>query len=168
MINWLKTLRKKKIEAGKTEEQAGSARGNEEQQQPNWRYKLYVRFDEINGNLVEGLTPINWAEFLNRPIDDGSQEVDLVRLLTPGNLYMVGERLVRYQYEISETKIVVCDLARLSPKPEDNYQQWKNRHKPLYSVELDADDYKQEQEKKDADKGPEKHEIKEITSNLYI
>ena len=118
--------------------------------------------------MVEGLTPINWAEFLNRPIDDGSQEVDLVRLLTPGNLYMVGERLVRYQYEISETKIVVCDLARLSPKPEDNYQQWKNRHKPLYSVELDADDYKQEQEKKDAEKSKETRPIKEITSNLYI
>ncbi|MBQ6628230.1 MAG: hypothetical protein IJH65_05365 [Methanobrevibacter sp.] len=57
MISWMKTLRKTKTENTTTSEQVPSE-PTRRKQQDGGHYKVYVRSDEVNGQLVEGLAPI--------------------------------------------------------------------------------------------------------------
>lgn len=81
-------------------------------------WKVYITFDEINGELIESSAPINWEEFLNRPIEPEEQEDDLFKQLIGDNYYVVGQRLVKYKYAIPYLKVIVCEMARLTKIPE--------------------------------------------------
>lgn len=131
-------------------------------------YQVYVRSDEINGELVEGLTPITWPEFLNRDLPEGATEEDLAQTLVVGEYYVVGKRLVKYLYTIKATRIIVCDLARLTPTPQDDYRKWQRRHYLNHPVDLDIDEYKDEQKQKQEEVKEKQKEITEITHDILV
>ena len=163
MINWLKTLRKKKTESG-TDNQVIPTR----KQYHSWHYKLYVRSDETNRQLVEGLADINWAEFLNKDIPPGATEDDLAHELIVGDYYVVGKRLVKYCYTLPNSHVIVSDFARLTPEPEEeHYEKWRRRHAP-HVVDLDSDGYKKEQQEKANEVKEKQKDIKEIKTPLYV
>ena len=58
---------------------------------------------------------MDWTEFLNKDVSNENEE-DLFQMLTVGNFYIVGKRLVKYLYAIPNVKVIVCELARLSPE----------------------------------------------------
>ena len=80
-----------------------------------WQYKLYITSDDTNGQLVESLAPLNWAEFLNRKIYSSENEENLVKYLVPNQYYIIGKRLVKFLHELPHIKVVVCELAKLTP-----------------------------------------------------
>lgn len=163
----MKTLRKTKTKNTTTSEQVPSE-PTRRKQQDGGHYKVYVRSDEVNGQLVEGLAPITWPEFLNHEIPEGATEDDLAHTLVPGEFYVVGKRLVKYLYTITATRIIVCDLARLTPVPDDNYKQWKHRYANAHPVDLDADEYKKQEEEKKKEVEQQQKNIKEITHDILV
>lgn len=104
MIKWMKNVKKE-------------TRTNEEEPR-SYEWKVYITFDQINGELIESSAPINWNEFLNRPIAPSEQEEDLFKELQSDNFYLVGQRLVKYKYAIPYLKVIVCEMARLTKKEE--------------------------------------------------
>ena len=58
---------------------------------------------------------MNWSEFLNQDVDNEKEE-DLLPMLVTGNFYIVGKRLVKFDHLIPNVKVVVCELARLTPE----------------------------------------------------
>ena len=72
---------------------------------------------------------------------------------------------MKYLYTILPSRIIVCDFARLTPKPEDQYDHWKRTHTPnnLHPVSLD-----EEKEEKEAEQKQEQPKLKQIDKPLYI
>lgn len=133
-----------------------------------WHYKLYVRNDETNGQLVEGLANLNWPEFLNREIPPGATEDDLAHTLVNGEYYVIGKRLVKYLYTIPVTHVIVCDFARLTPKPEEHYEKWRRSHSMVSAVNLDSEEYRKEKEEKAKEVKEKQRDIKEVKTDLFI
>ena len=161
----MKTMRKTKTSSAKEPSEVRL-----EEPQPiidyrNGQYKVYVRHDETNGELIESLVSINWPEFLNKEIPEGSSEEDLAHLLVPDEYYVVGKRLVKFLYEIPTTRIIVCDLARLTPKPEEQYDQWRRRHANDHIVNLDVEEEKKKEQEQQKQEQPK---IKNVDKPIYL
>ena len=108
----------------------------------NWQYKLYITNDSVNNQLVESLAPMNWEEFLNRKINKNEDENVLVKFLIPNENYIIGKRLVRYIREIPNIKVIVCELARLTPLPAPTMRIIK----PQRGIVMSLDDVPQNKE----------------------
>ena len=117
---------------------------------------------------------INWPEFLNKPIPEGSTEDDLAHLLIADEYYVVGKRLVKFLYIIAPTRVLVCDLARLTPKPEDQYDKWRKAHSTnnLHPVDLDNPNEINQEEKERAERKKkweeEQAKLKKVDKPIYL
>lgn len=85
---------------------------------PNWKYKVYITDDETNKQLVESLATIDWETFLNRKILPNESEEQLALSLIKDENYIIGKRLVRFIRLIPNIRVIVCEFARLTPIPE--------------------------------------------------
>lgn len=104
---------------------------------------------------------MNWEEFLNRKIGQFENEIELAKSLVSGNYYCCGKRLVRFCYEIPYLRIIVCDMAKLSPEPQPKRAFWGNQSSKD-SVSLDESD----------EKKPDDHIIKKpiqkVEGDVYV
>ena len=91
---------------------------------------------------------MNWEEFLNRKIGKNEDENVLVKYLIPDENYIIGKRLVRYIREIPNIKVIVCELARLTPLPVPTARIIK----PQRGIVMSLDDAPQQKENEQAEK----------------
>ena len=96
---------------------------------------------------------MNWSEFLNRDVDNENED-DLATMLVPDNFYIVGKRLVKFEYLIPNVKVVVCKLARLTP------ETFMNRFGMSMNHQTSLD------EKGEAKKGEKRHWPGEIVKDI--